>query len=375
MKATVLRENLKEGLGIVERIVAKSLTLPILNNTLISIQKNSVKLSATDLQLGIYYEFPGKTDGDKQAIFAPRLLSSLVSVIGENQINLEIKDANLIVRSGGYDASIKTLDAEDFPIIPILKGDEPFVEVEIGAFCRGMNQVVGMAGQSQARPEISGIFCVFEKEKMKIVATDSFRLAEKKLAFEKPNKNETSFILPQKTARELISIFGEKTGKMKIFFSSTQAFFDYTDEKTPSPVHIQVVSRLIEGEYPHYEDIMPTNHKTKAAVPRAALADHVKVAGIFSGKTNEIRVLADPTKKGLFFSSQSNEAGENKSFLEGEVTGDKVEAAFNWRFLSEGIAQMKGENLEFGLNGEDGPALLQSGDQEGYVYVIMPIKA
>jgi len=374
MQTTILRENLKEGLAIIERVVGRSISLPALQNVLLSVEKNSIKLSATDLQIGVTYQVVGTGKEDGQIAFPPKLLSSLVALLPEKQITLKTEERVLLVESGNYHASIKTFETEEFPIIPLPKGDEPFVELEAGVFCGGINQVVGMTGQSQAKPEISGVFFIFGKEEGKIVATDTFRLAEKKLTFQKPNQNEQSFILPQKAAREVVSIFGEKKGKMKVLFSSTQIVFDYIDEKAPSP-HIQMVSRLIEGEYPNYEAVMPSKYKTKVVLSKSTFGEHIKAASIFSGKTSEVRLKVSSARKGVEMFAQNAEAGENKSFFEGEVTGEDVEAAFNWRFLSEGIAQIKGETIEFELSGEDGPAVLRSSDQEGYVYVIMPIKA
>ena len=232
-----------------------------------------------------------------------------------------------------------------------------------------------MVGQSQTRPEISGVFFVFGREAAQIVATDSFRLAEKTLVFEKANSMEQSFILPSKTARELIAALGAKPGKMKIYFSPTQAVFDYAPEGQPSQLRIQIVSRLIEGEYPRYQDVIPSRHTTKAVLGKSEFANHLRAASIFAGKTNEVRLLVDPARKGVEFLSQSADSGQNQSFLAGEVSGEKTEVAFNWRFLGDGIAQIQGQKVQLEMNGQDGPALLRPVEQEHYIYVVMPIKA
>lgn len=375
MQVVVLKTHLKEGLEIAEHVVGKSSSMPILNNVLLSVKKGEVKLCATDLQVGITFKFQGTVKEEGGAVFPGRFLASLLAISSGEQVSLMLEGQNLAVSTGDHQATLKTLDAEEFPIIPSLEGNEPSLEVETGVLCRGLNQVVGMTGQSQTRPEISGVLFALTKKEIRVVATDSFRLAERKFLLEKEGAIEQNFILPSKTARELIAILGERPGKTTIHVSPTQAVFDYESQESPLKLHIQIVSRVIEGEYPHYEDVIPTSQKTNITVSKAALLDHLKAAGIFAGKTQEVRLAVDSAKKEITFSSENMEAGSHTSTLKGEITGESVEAAFNWRFLSEGLLHMRGERVEFGLNGEDGPALVRPSEQEGYVYVIMPIKA
>ena len=234
---------------------------------------------------------------------------------------------------------------------------------------------MGMAGQSLARPEISGVFFSFQNNTVKLVATDSFRLAEKTLSFEKSSSKEISFILPQKTARELSAVLGGKTGKTKIYISPTQAVFDYVPEEQHVGARVQIVSRLIEGEYPHYQDIIPKKHSTQVVIDKGEFVKRLKAAAIFSGKLSDVCMRADPAKKGVELVSQSAEVGENTSFLEAQVTGEPTEARFNWRFLLDGISHIKGRELSIGLGGADAPATIQATEQEGYLYIVMPIRA
>ena len=357
-----------------ERVAGKTPSLPILQNILFSLKKNKVCLSGTDLQMGITCEFLAKTEQEGDVVFAPRFITPLLGVITEEKISIQGENNQLILEAGNFHTTVQTVNSEEFPIIPSLKEEDPFIEIQTDIFCKGLVQVVSMAGQSQARPEIGGVFFVFEKELLRLVATDSFRLAEKKLVFEKKNSFEGAFILPQKTAREVVGILGERQGKTKIYVSSSQVIFDYNSQEEASQAHIQIVSRLIEGEYPDYQSVIPRDHKTKIIFQKEEFLSHIKAASLFSGKTGEVVLSVDPVKKRVSFAAKSSDAGENKSFLDAETAGDAMSVAFNWRFLMDGILQMKSSRIEFLLNGEDGPALLRAGDQEGYVYVIMPIK-
>ncbi|MDZ4231991.1 MAG: DNA polymerase III subunit beta, partial [Candidatus Pacearchaeota archaeon] len=193
--------------------------------------------------------------------------------------------------------------------------------------------------------------------------------------FTKENKQEHQIILPGKAVRELISILSERTGRVKIYVSGHQAAFEYIAGDNASSPQIQIISRLIEGEYPPYREVIPTTHSTKVVVEKAQFLNQIKASAIFTGKKEEVRLTCDPSKKGVTITSKSPDLGESESFLQGKVEGEKMAISFNWRFLAEGLAQIKGGEVQLLLNGEEGPALLVPTEEEQYRYVIMPIKA
>lgn len=375
METAVLKAQLKEGLGIAEHIAAKSATLPVLGNVLLTAKKEGVRLSATDLQMGITYQFLGTTKQEGAAVFPGRFLASLLVLSSDERVVLKTQGQTLSVHTGNHEAALKIMSEEEFPIIPSLQGTEQSLSVETQALCRGLSQVVGMVGQSQARPEISGVLFVLGKKTIRVVATDSFRLAERTIALEVEGSVEQSFILPAKTVRELIATLGERLGKTTLYVSPTQAVFVYEALESPSRLRIQLVSRLIEGEYPHYEDVIPSAHKTLIVAEKNGFLNHLRAAGIFAGKTQEVRLSIDPQKKEVAFFSENTDAGSHRSSLQGDVSGEPVDVAFNWRFLSEGLEKMQEGRFEFRVNGEDGAALLKPLGETGFLYVIMPIKA
>lgn len=375
MKITVLKDNFKDGLAVVERVTTKSTSLPILNNILVVAGKNKLELLGTDLEIGIRYQILAKTEQEGSVAIPAKFLSQFISLLPENQLTLEATKKGLVVKTKNHNTIIKTLGAEDFPIIPQPNNTETTIETNTKTFCAGLNRVAGMTGQIQARPEISGVFFSFQKNEVRLVATDSFRLAEKTLVFEKENTIEQSFILPQKTARELTAVLAERPGKTKIYMSPNQAAFDYIPEENSIEPHIQIVSRLIEGEYPKYQDVIPSGHTTKVTVDRNELIRQLRAASIFSGKLADVQLVADPKQKSLELASQSTDVGEHTSSLPAEVEGVRTEGAFNWRFLLEGVAQIEGTKLTIGLGGQDDPAVVRPVGQEGYLYVVMPIRA
>jgi len=375
MKVQVLQEKLKKGLSIMERVSSKSLTLPILNNTLISTEKNFLNLSATDLEIGINWWTLTKTEKEGKVAVPSRLLLSFVNLLPNKKIDVAVKENDLSVQCESYKTKIKGFSADEFPLIPKV-GKEEFVVVKSSDFCKSLSQVADIAMPSTTRPEISGVYFRLQKDLIIAAATDSFRLGEKKISLkeEKLINKDYSLIIPQKTVKEIINIFGEKEGDLKVYFSPNQIMFEYFMEEVSHP-EVQVVSRLIEGEYPNYQEIIPQKFATQITIEKEAFVNQIKSAALFSGKVNEIKLKVDSEKKETIVSSQSVDIGDYQSTVSGKVKGGDTEVSFNHKFLLDGLMNIKSSEVVFDLNGESGPGVLRPVGDDSYLYVVMPIKA
>ncbi len=375
MKLTILKDVLKKGINAVERTSSKSFTLPILSNILFSVEKNFLKLSATDLDLGVIWRSLVKTEKEGKIAIPGKLISNFISSLPEKPIDLELNELNLKISCGNYQTLIKGFNADEFPIIPkINEGD--FVLVNSKDFCQNLNQISGFTSVSNTRPEISGIYFSFQKTMLILAATDSFRLGEKKfpLISQQNLSKDSSFILPQKAAREIVNIFGDQDGELKIFINLNQVLFE-TQNKDQSQPNIQLISRLIEGDYPDYQEIIPKKFETKAVVQKGDLINQVKLASIFSGKINEIKIKTDSKQKIIDIYSQDADLGEYKSFLPAQITGKDIELSFNHKFLLDGLTSAGGNEIIFEFSSIDGPVVLKSKDNDNYLYLVMPIRA
>lgn len=373
MKLTILQEKLKEGLNIVERVSSKSLSLPVLNNILISGAKNFLNLAATDLEIGINWWALGKIEKEGKTTVPAKLLSGFINLLPDKKIEVMVENDNLMVECENYKTQIKGISADDFPIIPKVNENE-YAFVDALILCRNLSQVADVCVSSTTRPEISGVYFSFQKDLITMVATDSFRLAEKKM-FIKVNTSSLksySFILPQRSAKEIINIFGEKNGEIKIYFSPNQIMFESLMLETQHP-EVQLVSRLIEGEYPNYKEIIPQKYATQVILEKNDFLNQVKTASFFSGKTNEIRVKVK--KNQIEISSQSSDIGEHHSSMTAKIKGEEADIAFNYRFLIDGLLNIKSSEVAFELNGDSGPGVIKPVGDDTYVYVVMPIKA
>jgi len=373
MKITILQKKLKDGIKVVERVSQRTPSLPILQNVLVKSKKNFLTLETTNLEIGIRWWALIKLTKEGEIVVPTKTLSNLINLLPEKPVDLEVENLNLLISCENYQTELKGFSSSEFPIIPYLKEGER-IAVDGSIFCQALAQVVNIASPSVARPEVSGVYFSFQKDLIKMVATDSFRLGEKKLFVKSPLLQEYALILPQQTAREILTIFGEKSGDIQIYFSSNQILFESAMEEVDHP-QVQLSSKLIEGEYPNYQEIIPTKSETRIVCSKQELLNHSKTARIFSGKANEIKFKIDPKEKKLHLLSQSPDLGEYKSFLPGKISGKEMQVSFNHRFLLEGVSEIKTPEVALELVGEDSPVLVKPTEREDYLYVVMPIKA
>ena len=203
-------------------------------------------------------------------------------------------------------------------------------------------------------------------------------MAEKIITLEEPVKRDISFILPQKPAREIINTLGDKEGKLKIYFSPNQTMFEFPMKEAPggqAHPQVQIISRMIDGEYPNYQEIIPKKFKTHVIVKRDEFINQIKAASLFSGKINEVKIKISPESKEVQISAQDPDIGESQSSIPAKIEGEVIEASFNHKFLIDGLLNIKSSEVVFDLSKEEGPCILKPVGDASYIYVVMPIKA
>ncbi|MDD5098579.1 MAG: DNA polymerase III subunit beta, partial [Candidatus Pacebacteria bacterium] len=330
MNFTILTKELKKGIGAAERVTGKNLTLPILDNLLIEALPNFLKVSSTDLEVGIQWWGLCKTDKEGKIAVPARLFNQLIGSLPEDKVNIKEKGNSLIIEAKNFKTQLKGFSADDFPIIPTFLKDT-YIEIDGKKLKEGLSSVVDVASPSQIRPEISGILFVFDKNSAKLVATDSFRLAEKivnlKTGFKNLFNKEITFILPQKTVKELINILTDEEKSIRIYVSESQILFETF---LPNGEHseINLISRQIDGEYPSYQEIIPKESKTKIILNKEEFAKQIKTAGLFGGRTNEVVLKAEAKGKELEVLSQDSDLGESESMIPVKIEGDSLRVSF-----------------------------------------------
>lgn len=370
MKLVILRNNLKGGLDMVSRAVGNNANLPIVSNVLIKTSENKVKISATNLEVGITASVSGKIIEDGSLTVPFDVLSSIVNNISSERINLEVKNNNLIITTDNYEASIQGIAESEFPIIPKLKNEKDYIEVSREEMADGLSKVILAAGFSDLRPEINGTLMVVESNVLRLVATDSFRLAEAKITrgFKNHLPEGVKVIVPLKSADILHKLSADKAGgdSVSVFFENNQIMFRSEG--------VEVISRVIDGKFPDYEAIIPKSLSSEVVVSREELQNALKLAGSFASRIKDVKLRGKEGKVVEVYSSDSA-LGENKYLIPGKISGSNFEVTFNLRYFMDGVKAESTEQIYLGINEDSRPAVIKSPSNQSYFYILMPVKA
>jgi DNA polymerase-3 subunit beta len=371
MKVKILRENLIKGIDAVTHISTKKISLPILSTCLIETEKNFLKISATNLESGIIWWGLAKIEKEGKICIDAKLFSNIISNLKEETISFETENHILKVEDKNISLKIKGVSPEEFPIIP-QKDSLEKIPILSEKLCESLNKIINIPSPSLGRPEISGILFLFEKDTLKLVATDSFRLAEKKIHLLSSLNKTYSLILPQLAAKEITGIFGKEEGEIDFYLTPNQIFIESLAQELPHP-KILYTSKLIEGEYPNYQEIIPKKFKTKVHLDKEEFVTQIKTASLFSGKINEIKLNINKKDGKVEIFSQNPDYGEFKSQISAKIEGDDISISFNYKFLIDGILSIDEKEFDFFFTESEGPAILKP--SEDYFYILMPIKS
>lgn len=372
MKITCLKDNLKKGVVIIERIIGKNLNLPILSDVLIEAAENYLKLTTTDLEIGISVQIPVKTEKKGTICVPAKTFSNFISSLPDDKIELELKEERILsIKTERYQADIKGQNPQDFPIIPKVKQNAIF-KLNGNQLSRGLFRVAEICSLSGLRPELAGVFFNIKNRHLKLAATDTFRLGE--CALDTEGQEEGSFIVPARSIQEIMRVFSE-SAEVEVIKDQNQIIFSNQND-SEQKIKIALTSRLIEGEYPSYEAIIPKISESEAIVDREKFLNQVRTAGFFSGRVNDIKIRLDAKKQEIEVSSHSPELGETKSRAAAEIKKEKdTEASFNYKFVLDGVNNIMEDRLVLRLNGYGGPTVFEPVETKDYVYALMPIKS
>lgn len=377
MKLKIRQEKLKKALDITEQIASTSASLPILGNVLLTVKDSFLKLSSTNLETGVHHWNRAKVEREGKTTVPARVFSNFVNYLSPSStVTLDLKGNSLHLECQKTKTKINCLDPEEFPVLPEVEKDGS-VSISSNVFLQGLSQVAGIASPSSIKPEISGVYFHFEKNLITLAATDSFRLGAKKFSFETPLKIEKDyqFILPGRAASFLESVFSREEKMVEVFFSPNLVMVEVRGEDRP---RMRFVSKLVEGTYPDYKEIVPDNLALKAKVDRKEFLSHLRQASLFASRINEVRIRPSPEEEEIGIFCQNPELGEHSSALAADIGGRSFEVSFNYKFLIDGLSTVRGEEIIIGFSrdkeGEDGPAILRAVDDDSYFYVVMPIQ-
>ena len=373
MKFTCLQENLNFGLQTTGHLINKNINLPILNNVLVELKDNILHLSSTNLEIGIKCAVRCKSEENGSFTVDAKLFSEYVNLLPNDQVNVNLeKNDFLNISCKGQNTKIKGIDSADFPVIPSLEKINSY-KVSISEMKKAISQTVFSVSTSDSRPEIGGVLMSFNKlnkGNLFLVGTDSYRLAEKRVAIS-GSEDEKEIIVPLKTLQEVLRILSnfkenKEVNEMEIFVGDNQILFCLDN--------IELVSRIVDGKYPDYRQIIPQSSKTTVIVNRAELVKTIKTVALFS-KVGICDISLDfNQEKGLVLKANNIQVGESVGEVDVIFEGQNNQMVLNYRYLLEVLNNIDAEEVKVSLIDNNVPCSIMAKDKTDYLYIIMPIK-
>jgi len=374
MKVTVLQENLARGLGIVSKAVSPRSTLPVLANVLIASDEGRLRLSATNLEMGITCWIPARIEEEGSTTVPARTFGDLVSALPSDQVllKLDAQTQTLNVRGGTSTNDIKCIDAQEFPPLPVPDFDGA-VQINVGDFREMVHQVAFAASSDEARPVLMGVLVQVDKDKLTMAAADGFRLSVRRAVLSTPSPAPVSAIVPAQALKEAarVAIDGEEPIYMILPKGRGQVVFRVKD--------VEVVSQLIDGTFPDYQQIIPRSYKSRTLVSTSSLLKACKQAEIFAREGSNVARFNIKTAQGemqpseVEISATSEETGKNETIVEATVDGGGLLIAFNVKFLREALEVIRTPNVALETSAPNAPGVVKPVGDDQFLHVIMPM--
>lgn len=365
MKLQLTQENLNRALTNVARVAISSRNpLPILNNILLRTVDNRLTVSATNLEIAITEHVGAKINAPGSVTVPARLFQEYISSLPAGNIDLNVKDNKIHISTGSYKSTINGMAADEFPVVPNLERTGGW-KINSKDLKRGLSQVIFAAASDETRPLLTGVYLHTHEGNLYAVATDSYRLAEKRLM---PLKSDIGLVVPSTALQDLMRIIGDSGDReVSVYEDGQQVLFSVGES--------ELISRLVDGNYPDYRKLIPSSFSINANFDRAELTNVTKVASLFARESaGSIVIGFSEADKRVSISSVASQLGENTSTIDTAVTGTG-EVSLNSRYLIDALGAFHTEATSFLCNGKVEACILKSDDEDDYLHVIMPLKS
>lgn len=372
MKFSCTKDNLRQALNFTSALASKQSHLPILTNILILATDSKVEIMATNLEMAVRATLRAKVDTPGSFTVPAKTFADYVGLLGEEQMDVVLEGQELVVACGSSSTKIKGVSAEEFPVMPEIEEKNTYA-LDALLLRDGLVRTVIAAAKNEIRPELSGVCASFFTERFSgliLAATDSYRLAETQVPVEQ-GAGETRVIIPARTAYEMIRLLGlvreDAAEKLvRLFITDNQIAMRYGS--------IEMTSRLVDGKYPDYAQIIPAGFKSSAVFPADVMMNKIKAAALFTTTgVNAVSFDLNVGDKTVGVSSTSTQTGQHNSKVDAEVEGEENSILLNHRYVLDGLQQMDGDVI-FKINSSDAPCIFEPKDSPAYLYIVMPIR-
>ncbi len=364
MRIELPKEKFTEAVASAERITSKNASLKSLSCILIEFSEKEVVVKATNLDVGVEFRVPAKSSGEGMFLInGTSLRSFLTNSPVSKEVVLEKKENILEIKSGLSEGELVLESSEEFPIIPKVENATEF-EILAEELVSGIKSVFWSASMSQIKPELSSVYIYEDKEDLVFVATDSFRLAEKRIKTKK-TKNISSVLIPFRNISEVLRIFDGLKGSVAVKTNKNQISFQLGG--------IYATSRLIDGIFPDYKQIIPKEFSTKAIILKEELSSALRLTGSFADSFNQIEFKVTPSKEKLTIKSSNKGTGVVSEEIKGSFEGEEVQLSFNHKYITEALPSINSSSVSVSLNSQGKPMIIRESSNPSFLYLVMPM--
>lgn len=364
MKVECSKSRLKDALQKADKVTGKNATLPVLSCIVLEARGTTLTIQSTNLELGLKITLPIKVHKEGTvAIPGSLLVSYIANLTSDAPITLEAVDGVLLITNNTNETKIKTLPVDDFPTIQTLESEQQF-SIPSQEFITGLKSVWYSASVSSMKPELSSVYLYPDGKYLVFVATDSFRLAEKKVRIEGEFDFE-HILIPFRNVAELIRIFDDVQGPIKVVFDNNQASF--TNDS------IYAISRIIDGTFPDYKQIIPKTSITEAVVLKQDLQSALKISNLFSDNFNQITCSVNPADGVFEIYSKNIDKGEHRNVIDASLEGEAVEMKFNQKYITDCFGSIDSDSFVLKFFGAGKPMVISGVRDTSFMYLVMPM--
>jgi DNA polymerase-3 subunit beta len=364
MKVSCTIESLREGIAATERVTGKNLTLPILSAILLEADDDMLKMRATNLDIGVEFDVKAKIEKGGSVAVPGSVFSGVISGLrGQKNVKLELVNENLVVSTDNNTTLVKGFPTEDFPTIPVVTSGESF-SIPADVLTAGIKSVWFSSAVSDIKPEIASVYMYLKDGEMVFIATDSFRLAEKRI----PIQGVTDFsgvIIPVKNVHEVVRVFESVQGDVAVALDENQISF--------LSGGVYVTSRIVNGVYPDYKQIIPSDFTTDVKILKEDIVSALKLTNVFADKFNKVTLKADPERNVFELSSRNTDVGENMTKIEAAIDGDLFDVNFNYRYLLDGFQSISQDSVLMRFDGKREVLTVQGVSDASFLYLVKPM--
>lgn len=368
MKFQILQENLEKAISLTSRFASSRAQLPILGNILFSTSKSKVFVSSTNLEISASVQVGAKIEEEGEISIPSKVITELISNLPKETISFESSKEQLKISTSGFSSTVLGMNSTDFPKIPNSIDEKGSIGLPKKEFTKALSQVVFATSFDESRPVLTGVLSLWSKEELVLVATDGFRLSQKKISLKAQNENKKAqkIIIPKNVLNEV----------SRLEEDDENILFDFQEKEKQvlfGSSNIVLTSRLLEGEYPDYEKIIPKSSTTKVLVDKEELLRAVKLASIFAREAANV-VKFKIGKESVKVTAESGQSGSQETKIDAKVEGSEFEVAFNYKFVEDFLHSVVGEEVKMEFSTIDKAGVFTDTSDSSYLHLIMPVK-